>query len=271
MPVRNPLTLALILLTCWACAPASAEAEQQTVSVMAVGEIKVRPDTVQISGLLSESNEKMKDAVTAFNDTRRRALASIKAAGIENLTITTSALSLSVSGDIEEYDRFGNEIAKPMPKGSLTISQSVTLKITGLDKLEEQAVIDLVVKLIGAARESGVDINAMSQADMYNYEWGNGTDTTGTAIFSISDPDKLRKDATKKAMAKARADAEFLAELAGGKLGPVVAITDGSGGESYNPYYYYGMMEDLDEFSTPSLDEISVQRSLAVSFRLITE
>lgn len=272
MTVRTLLTLALLLMTVAAVTPA--RAEDQTVNVSAMGEIKVRPDTVEISGMLSESNEKMKDAVTAFRDTQRRAIASVQAAGIENLTVKASELSISVSGEMMEYDRFGNEVEKPLPKGSLTISQSVTLKITGLDKLEEQEVIDLVVKLIGAAREAGIDLNAISASDMQRMNWGYGIDSSGSAVFSISDPDAVRKAATKDAMAKARADAEFLAELAGGKLGPVVAIGDGQSSQaSITPYYYgYGMAEeDLSEYATPSLDEITVYRPLAVTFRLITE
>ncbi|MFN3167732.1 MAG: SIMPL domain-containing protein [Phycisphaeraceae bacterium] len=271
-PARSIWTFALVLLVGWSATPALAE--QQTVSVTAVGEFKVRPDTVEITGLISESNEKMKDAVAAFNDTRRRALASINAEGIENLQIEASSLSLSIAGETQQFDPFGNEVEKPIPKGSLTISQSVTLKVTGLDQMEEAAVVDMVVKLIGAAREAGVDLTAMSAQDMMRMEWGMGYGSAGTAVFSLSDPESVRKSATKDAVDKARADAAFLAELAGGKLGPVVAIGDGSSEESINPYMFYGygmMEEDLGEFATPALEPIVVRRPLMVSFRLITE
>jgi uncharacterized protein YggE len=272
MPARPIWTLAFALLT--GCTAWSAFGDEQTVSVMAIGEVEVRPDTVEISGMISESNEKMSDAVAAFNDTRRRALASIKAEGIDNLRVSASSLSLSVTGEMQQYDDFGNEIEKPLPKGSLTISQTVKLKITGLADLEEQAVIDLVVTLIAAAREAGVDLNAMSASDMMRMEWGMGPSTSGAAIFSLSDPESVRKSATKDAVDKARADAAFLAELAGGKLGPVVAIGDAGGQDSVEPFYFYGygmMEEDLGEFATPALEPITVRRPLKVSFKLITE
>ncbi len=276
MFARLTVALTLTALTSWSTA--IAQAQTPSISVTAVGEVKVLPDTVVLSGQISETSAKMKDAVTAFNDTRRRTMEAIKGVQIANLSIEASALSISLANGMGGFDDFGNddEEAEPTPEGALTLSQTVTLTVSGLSGMEEQAVIDLVVSLIGAAQEAGVDLSASSQEQMMMMQFGMDMPAGTTAIFKIGNPEEVRKQATKAAMDKARADAQFLAELAGGKLGRVVAISDlGNGGDEQemNPYaMIWGMMseEEIDNGSA-SYEPVPVVRGLSVQFELIFE
>lgn len=253
--------------------PAAAE---QKITVSALGEIKVKPDTLIISGKISETNEKMKDAVTGFKDTQRRALAAIKELGIETMSVQTSSLSISLAGNPQAgpFGGFddGAEVATP---GALAISQSVKLTVTGVDKMEQQAVIDLVVKLMDSVKEAGVDINAMDAESVMMMQMGMGAASGGSAVFKVSDPVAAKKAATKAAVEKARADAQYLAELAGGKLGSVVSISDNPlSDDGSNPYaMMWGMMagEESEPHSSKTLDEITIARALTVSFQLITD
>lgn len=250
--------------------PAHAE---QTITVIAMGEAKIKPDTIVLRGEISESNEKMKDAVTAFKDTRRRAMAGIKETGIGNLSISADALSVSLSGG-PQPNPFGGEKPAGAPAGELVISQSVSLTVSGVDKMQEQAVIDLTVQLIKAAKDAGVDLSPPATQNMMMMQMGIGGGETSPA-FTLSDPEAAYKAATKDAVDKARADAAYLAELAGGKLGPVVGINVASGDDvGLNPFLaMYGAMmdEEASPYSTTTLDDITVTRSLSISFQLITE
>jgi len=271
MKLQTILLTALLIL--------STSVTAQTITVSAVGESEVRPDTIVLSGGLTEANEKMKDAVTAFSDTRRRAMAAIKEMGIENLSVSTSALSVDLAGS-PQANPFGGEQPNAAPAGSLIISQLVTLTVTGVDKMEEQAVIDLVVKLMQGAKEAGVKMESASGPEaMIMIQMGMGGDGNSSAQFKISDPKAAHKAATKDAVDKARADAAYLAELAGGKLGKIVDISDGvmpaTGDDSaMNPYaMIFGMMtgETADAYSSDTLDAITVARPLSVSFELIND
>lgn len=270
LPLFAALTLCVGLIL-----PAQAD---QTITVTAVGEVKVKPDVIVLTGEISESSEKMKDAVTAFNDTRRRAMASIKETGIANLSVSASALSVSLSGG-PQMDPFGGEQAVGAPAGALVISQSVSLTVSGVDKMDEQAVIDLTVQLIKTAKDAGVEMSANSMQNIMMMQMGMGDAGGSSAVYKISDPDAAYKAATKAAVEKARADAAYLAELAGGKLGPVVRISDaisggGDDGSGMNPYMLmFGEMmgEETEAYTTTTLDEISVARPLTISFQLITE
>lgn len=276
MTTRYNLTAVLMLLVCFAL-PAAAE---QTITVTAFGEAKVKPDVIVLAGEISESSEKMKDAVTAFSDTRRRAMAAIKEVAIENLSVSASSLSVGLSGGPQANPFGGGEQPGGVPAGQLEISQSVTLTVSGVDKMEEQAVIDLTVKLIKAAKEAGVNIASDQVKNMMMMQMGMGGESGTTASYKVSDPKAAHKAATKDAVDKARADAAYLAELAGGKLGKVVRISDGPAAASddespLNPYMMiFGAMmgeETADAYSTTTLDEITVGRALTVSFELITK
>jgi uncharacterized protein YggE len=254
---------------------------EQTVTVSAVGEAKVKPDTLVLTGKITETNEKMKDAVTGFTDTRRRALAAVQEMGIENMTVATSALSMSIAGAPQGGPFGGIVEGEPSAPGALVISQTVTLTVTSVDKMEEAAVIDMVVKLLAGVKDAGVDMNSADAQNMMMMQMGLGGGGGSSAVFKISDPKAAHKAATKNAVDKARADAAYLAELAGGKLGPVVSISDGSmpasGGDdsAMNPYaVIFGAMMDgetTDAYSTEKLEEVTVGRALTVSFQLITE
>jgi hypothetical protein len=276
--MKHPLNLLAALTLLFAMAmPTLAE---QSITVSAISEVKVKPDTLVLSGEISETNEKMKDAVTGFNDTRRRALAAVKELGIESLEITTSALSVGIAGP-PQGGPFGGVVEpdQPATPGALQISQSVTLTVKGIDKMEEKAVIDLVVKLLAGVKEAGVELNSMTAQNMMMMQMGMGGGGGGGATFKVSDPEAAQKAATKAAVEKARADAAYLAELAGGKLGKVIAISDGimpaGGDDATNPYMMiFGAMmneESSDPYSSTTLDEITVARSLSVSFELINE
>lgn len=253
-----------------------AQAQEQTITVTVIGEAQAMPDLLQIGGTISESSKKMKDAVTAFRDTQRRTLASIKALEIENLETKTSNLSISVAGDQQMANQFGfQQAGEPKEAGSLTISQRVDLTILGVDKLEEAAVIDLVVELMDGAKEAGIETAAMDQEAMNMMRFGMPPTAVGSAVFKLSDPEALRKQAMKDAMTKARADAIALAELAGAKLGGVVGIGDNGTdvGNRMSPMMmWYGMQsEEAEPYTTTNFAPIKVGQPLTVTFKLITE
>lgn len=250
---------------------------QQTITVTAVGEAKVKPDTLVLTGEISDASEKMKDAVTGFRDTRRRAMAAFKELGIENLSIQTSALSMSIAGPPQEgpFGGGGGEVAAP---GALMIKQTVTLTVTGIDAMQEAEVVDLTTQLMQGAKDAGVSSTAIGMQGMMMMQIGMGGNTQGSAMFKISSPKSAKQAATRDAVAKAREDAALLAELAGGTLGKIVRISDGIGAASddqtANPYaMIWGAMlaNASDPHTNETTDDVTITRPLTVTFELVTE
>jgi len=252
-----------------------AHAEPRTITVSVVGEAEVQPDLLEVSGTLSENSEKLKDAVTAFRDTHRRALKSIDALKIEHLRVRTGELALSLAGKTPAQNPWGgvNNGGEPAPPGSLTIRQRVTLTVGRIDQLDQAELIDLAVKVMAGARDAGIEQAVMDQQAMMRMQFGMASGPAGSAVFKLSDPAAARKQATRDAMDKARADAGELAELADARLGRVISITDHNSAPSDNPYQaIYGLQpEDNQGVSAQSLKPIRVTRSLSVTFQLITD
>jgi uncharacterized protein YggE len=274
--MKSRMNLFAAILLCLCSLPVLAA--EQTITVSTVGEAELKPDRIVLTGEISESNEKLKDAVTAFTDTRRRALAGLKELDVENMTVTTSKLSMSLAGAPQANPFGGGAPAEPVAPGSLVISQSVTLTVTGIDALEQEALVDLVVKLLAGVKDVGLKTGATPDAEgmMMMQMMGMGGGGGSGASFTIGDPVNATKAATKDAVAKARADAAYLAELAGGKLGKVVRISDGPAaeeqGSTMNPYaMIFGAMMNAaaDPYAGETLDAITVKRPLTVTFELI--
>lgn len=268
------LALGLSLLT----APLAA-AQQQGITVTATGEAQVQPDTLVFKGKLTESAESAEDAVVAFRDTRRRALQAIESLEIEGLSVEASALRLSRGGDMAGMGGMmvmpgvGGEVEAP--PGQLAISQSVTIRIAGIDGMEQDELIELVVEVADAAKEAGISVGEMTEEQMMMMQFGQGMGASDLAVFRVSNADAAQAESAELAMAQARAKAQRLAELAGVSLGRVTAITEGASTEEQSAASGYmaiiwGMAteETPDALATPALEPVTVRTTLTVTFAI---
>lgn len=171
---------------------------QNTISVSAEGKAEGNPDLATVSvGVLSEGSTAV--AVKDENNRKVNAIVDfIKKQGVPEKDITTSQFYFYPQQDWRD--------------GKSTIigyqgNQTVTVKMRGVDRSQDQLekVLDGVVNT-GANQIQGVS-------------------------FSFSDPDGLKQQARKEAIAKAKEKAGELAQEAGLRLGKVVSIS-----ESSSPY-----------------------------------
>ncbi|MEM9415231.1 MAG: SIMPL domain-containing protein [Planctomycetota bacterium] len=258
----------------------TASAQQGGITVTVTGEAEATPDLLVFEGTLMESAESPEDAVVAFRDTRRRAIQAIEGMEIEGLSVETSGLRVSQGGEMA--NAMGGMVIGPgmggdelqTPPGELAISQTVTIQVTGIGAMAEEDIIDLIVEVSDAAEEAGISIGAMTQEDMMMMQFGQGAPSSDLAIFRVSDPEAARDEAAAQAMAKARQQAQRLAELAGVELGGVTAIVEGiaasgdDGGNSYLQMIWGMASEDTDAMSTPAHDPIPVTATLTVTFAI---
>ena len=259
-------------------------AQQGGITVTVTGQAEVKPDVLVFEGTLMESAESAGDAVVAFRDTRRRALKAIEMLDIEGLSVTATRLRLSQGGEagggmggmMVVGPGMGGGEAEAAP-GELAISQTVTIQVTGIDQLEQEELIDLIIEINDATNEAGISIGEMTQEEMMMMQFGQGAPSTDLALFRVSDPEQARADAAQEAMEKARTQAQRLATLAGVELGKVTAIVEGmaatDSGEQggYMMSMIFGMAngdDNTDALSSTALEPISVVTTLTVTFAI---
>ena len=152
--------------------------------------VSVAPDVATISIGVSSQGRTAHEASDANSKQMAAVLKAIRNSGIADRDIHTSQLSLQ-----PQYDS-----SKPGPPRLMgfRVTNQVTIKIRDIDRMP--AILDRAIAA-GANEMSGIE-------------------------FVVSEQSKLLDQARDEAIADARRKAELYVKAAGGKLGPVVAITE---------------------------------------------
>lgn len=174
--------------------------EKRTISLSATGTVKTKPDKVDITTGVTSEGQTARDALDKNTEAMAKVVAGLKEAGIEPKDIQTTNFSVS---PIYEQKKQGH--AAFITGYRVTNQVHITVRDTG--KLGD--ILDTVV--------------------------GLGANQIGSISFGVSEPEALKDEARKQAMRNAIADAKLYAETAGVELGPVLTITEETGG--YIPRY----------------------------------
>lgn len=170
--------------------PVPAQALDKLVTVTGQATVSVAPDVAEIRIGVTSHGKNAREASEANAKQMTAVMAAIKDRGISERDMQTSRLSLQ-----PQYDS-----SKPGPPRLLgfRVTNQVSIKIRDIDQMP--AILD---------RAIGAGANEMSGIE-----------------FVVSEQSKLLDQARDEAIADARRKAELYVKAAGGKLGPVVAITE---------------------------------------------
>jgi uncharacterized protein len=195
--------LAACLFVALAAFPAhAAEAGKDRVIVVSgEGEVAAAPDRARLSaGVLTEA-ETAAAALDANTAAMNRVFAALRMAGIPDTKMQTSNFSVS-----PQYAPYRGDNAQPRTITGYQVANQVTVTVDDLSKLG--SVIDAAVRS-GANQSYGLS-------------------------FDIADPKPYQAKARAAAVADAAAKAKTLADAAGVRLGPILAIQE-DGGPTLTP------------------------------------
>lgn len=201
-------TLSLALAaTAAPLAPARAQAESAdrfhatTLSLSAYGETKIAPDMASIRLGVTTSAPSAAEAMSANSGQMSRMLAALKAAGVAERDIQTSALNLN-----PQY----------------VYAQNQPPRLTGY-----QATNDVTVQVRDLAR-LGPAVDATVSA---------GANQVNSIAFSLADPTPAQDAAREKAVRALQAKAELYAHAAGYRVARLVSLSEGGGAALPTPVY----------------------------------
>ena len=171
----------------------SAEAQEHRagrwVMVAGHGSVEAAPDSAEITTGVVTEGQTARDALTANSAAMRKVIDGLKVAGIDAKDIQTQQFQI--------HPRYRTVKDRQQVEG-YTVRNQVTVKVREIARLGE--ILDQVVTL-GANQASGIN-------------------------FIVSDAEKRKDEARKKAIENAKQRARLLAEAAGARLGPVLTITE---------------------------------------------
>lgn len=194
--MRKPLVLiaALVMLVSTAPAATAADASVRGITVSAIGQIKVRPDAVNLSYSISSLRKTTSEALAAVNGIQAQARTLILAAGVKQDDLTTTGLSI-----YPEYTYDAN-YRDPILIG-YRANLSTTAAIYSIPKAE--SIIDGLADVSGDLRLSGLS-------------------------FFIADPTTYEDKMRQLAVTRAKNKASAYAKLLGRRLGSVQYLTETS-------------------------------------------
>ncbi len=172
----------------------SVEAQEQRagrwVMVAGHGSVEAPPDSASIStGVVSEATS-ARAALTGNNATMRKVIDGLKAAGIDAKDIKTQQFQIA--------PRYRSYKDREAQVEAYVVRNQVEVKVREIARLGD--ILDQAVAL-GANQASNI-------------------------VFHVSDAEKRKDEARRKAVENATQRARLLAESAGAKLGPVLTISE---------------------------------------------
>lgn len=175
-----------------ATAPALAETSARTVSVTGEATVSATPDLATLTIGVTTQGDTAASAMGSNSAALAKVIDRLRAAGIEERDLQTTDLSLMPNWTSDESGR------NPQISGYVASNQ-LTVRVR-------------VLGMLGAVLDAAV---------------ADGANTLNGLSFGLAERRPLEDEARKAAVADAIARATLLVEAAGGKLGPVVSITEG--------------------------------------------
>ena len=247
------------------------------ISVTGTGMAQTRPSTVEIDGTVAGDGELAADAMVKYRDTKKKALAAIDALKIPGLTVESQGQQLGQAIDPNTQMRMMQGMATDVGKTKVHVSENLKLTIKQADTIDPDKLMDTVLKVLDASRDSGLQVRPPPPSTYYEMQIRaqSGGGNEGLVTFIIPDTSALRDDAYQKAMDDARAKAQRLAQLSGVKLGPVISVNESGAGNSRA-----ALMAEMEgvpppqgaqpkEAKSSTMHEIPVTVQLSVRFAIL--
>jgi len=234
-------------------------------TVAGKGYVAVKPNLVEIDLEVAASSELTGDAIVKYRDARRRIHDAFTALKLANVTVEERGLLVDQKGMQNNPYFFGGFQPNSRNKTEVQLTRKLVVKATDVRKMEEDALLQLIGKLLDVAQDAGGRVGPQNMFNPYYYNPYQQF-SSGLVRFVLDDYDKLQEEAYAQAIADARARAQRLARLSQVELGPIVAIR-----EMIVPGDRIGNPEDempRKRLETGKFQEIPVRVELLVRFEI---
>jgi uncharacterized protein len=203
-------------------APAPGNIEGFTVT--GKGFVVAKPNRLEIDLEVSAASELTADAIVKYRDAKRRLQEAFTALKLDNVAVEERGLLVDQKGaDFNPY--FFDYQPNRKAKVEVQLTRKLIVKCSDIRKMDEEALLQLVAKLLDVAQDAGGKVGA-TQNPYANYYFGYRNQQSGLVRFILDDYDKLEEEAYAKAVADAEARAGRLAKLSHVKLGSVTSVRE---------------------------------------------
>ncbi|SIN68223.1 Uncharacterized conserved protein YggE, contains kinase-interacting SIMPL domain [Singulisphaera sp. GP187] len=241
------------------------EGNFQGFAVTGKGSVSAKPNRLEIDIEVTASSELTADAIVKYRDAKRRLQEAFVALKLDNVTVEERGLHVDQKGAQFNPYFFDSQPSRKA-KTEVQLTRKLIIKCSNIRKLDEEALLQLVAKLLDVAQDAGGKVGS-TQDPYAAYYYGRFNQSNGLVRFILDDFDKLEEEAYGKAIADAETQAQRLAKLSRAKLGPVAGVrVSTSPGDKPSSPYNYGPPQD-DE--TPAQKRLESARFEAIPVRVV--
>ena len=194
-------------------------------TVSGKGAVSAKPNYAEIDMEVSASSELTADAIVKYRDAKKRIRDAFSALKLNSVAVEERGLLVDQKSQMQSPYFFDSQ-PNTRNKTEVQLSRKLVVRASGIRKLDEESVLQLVGRLLDVAQDAGARVGPQFNAAYYWYYGYNPNQQSGLVRFVLEDFDKLQEEAYTKAIADARARAERLARLSRVELGPIVAIRE---------------------------------------------
>lgn len=269
---RNGFGLAALTLALAATTAAFAQTGDEGLSVVGKGTARARPTAAEIDLEISATAELTGDAIVKFRDAVKRVRDAFAALKLPDVSVEERGPAVSQKGAVFNPYMGIDPGASTKTRTEVQLARKLVVKVAKIGDMEEEAVLQLVGRLIDVAQDGGAQVGP--RVDPYTAYRFDLNPSSGLVRFVVEDYEKVKEEAYAKAAADARAKAERLARLNGVELGPAVAVRENVEAPSQQRVYIYNFQQSSDEdepgerLTSPRFQEVPVQVELAVRFAI---
>jgi uncharacterized protein YggE len=285
-PVRaqTPMAQTPMAQTPMAQTPMAQGTVGQGVSVTASGEVRAKPNAVEIDVTVAEGDARAGDALGKYAEAKKRLLEACGNLKLATLAIEEQAIEVTaepgqpagVFGAVAvPVPAFGQVIAPagaaPANGPEIKFARTIRLTLRGIRDKPEAEVLETIGTILDAVRDAGGTVGPSGPYAPYVGD----SSFKSVCRFVLEDAAELRKKAAEAALAQARTDA---GALAGGRVGPLVAV---SAGGATGPAVQRVVPNDTfarsgnegddspQRLTSPRFTEIPVRVGIQATFRLL--
>jgi uncharacterized protein len=241
-------------------------------TVAGKGAVGARPNRLEIDLEVSAASEMTSDVIVKYRDAKKRIQEAFTTLKMGNVTVEERALHVDQKGQV--FNPYMMDMP-PARKGKVEVqlTRKLVINCTNIRDLDEEALLQLVAKLLDVAQDAGGKVGPQNEFNPYYYRMSNSSNNL--VRFILDDYDTLQEKAYQAAIADARARAGRLARLSGVELGAVAGVREvqvpGEKAQTQSVYYYDSPSSTDDEMPRKRLEstrfqEIPIKVELQVRF-----
>ena len=165
--------------------------------------IAAKPNMVEIDLEVSASSELSADAIVKYRDARKRIYDAFAALKLENVEVEERGLLVDQKGMMQNPYMWGGQM-NTRTKTEVQLTRKLVVKATNIRQMNEEAVLQLIAKLLDVAQDAGARVGPQNNFNPYYYNPYQNFNT-GLVRFVLDDFDKPHEDAYERPIADAQA------------------------------------------------------------------